>query len=157
MTTRILFVCLGNICRSPTAEGVAKTHQSHRNFQFESAGTGAWHVGEAPDRRAQGEAALRGYDLSDQRARQISADDFHAFDHIVAMDTANLEALTAMRPTNARAEISRLLDHAPDKAVIGPDGTRRTDVPDPYYEGAFDLTLDLIEVGVDGLLSRIGR
>lgn len=149
--TKILFVCLGNICRSPTAEGVFRTRAAQAGLKVEvdSAGTGAWHVGEAPDRRAQTEAAKRGYDLSAQRARQVTADDFHHFDHIIAMDRSNLRNLSAMAPANARANVRLFLSFAPD--------CEREEVPDPYYEGGFDYALDLIEAASDGLIESLKR
>jgi protein-tyrosine phosphatase len=98
MTTRILYVCMGNICRSPTAEGVLRAMAGNRDLMIDSAGTGGWHVGNPPDPRAVAEAQGRGIDISGLRARQVTADDFHNFDHILAMDDSNLAALERMRP-----------------------------------------------------------
>lgn len=148
MTTRILFVCLGNICRSPTAEGVftALAAKAGATVEVDSAGTGDWHVGDPPDARAQAEAAGRGYDLSVLRARQAVAADFARFDLILAMDRANLAALERMRPAGSATPVRLFLDYA--------DGPR-DEVPDPYYEGGFDLVLDLIEDASTGLLARL--
>ncbi|MCV6595579.1 MAG: low molecular weight phosphotyrosine protein phosphatase [Mangrovicoccus sp.] len=135
MASRILFVCLGNICRSPTADGVLR--QLAPDLQVDSAGTGDWHVGEPPYGPMQRAAAKRGYDLSPLRARQVEAADFTRFDRIYAMDGANLAHLEAMRPASAGAELSLLLDLLPDQP--------QRDVPDPYYTRDFDQTLDLVE------------
>lgn len=146
--TRVLFVCLGNICRSPTAEGVFRTRAAAADLRciVDSAGTGAWHVGEAPDRRAQAEARKRGYDLSHQRARQATADDFRNFDLIFAMDRSNLANLTRLRPEGG-AKLALFLDLLPDQPL--------REVPDPYYEDGFDTVLGLIEDGCDALITRI--
>ena len=145
---RILFVCLGNICRSPTAEGVfhARAKAAGLAVVVDSAGTGAWHVGEAPDRRAQAEARKRGYDISGQRARQAIAQDFVNFDLIYAMDRSNLANLKRLRPANSTATLSLFLDLLPDQPL--------TDVPDPYYEDGFDMVLDLIEKCCDALIAK---
>ena len=147
--TRVLFVCLGNICRSPTAEGVlrARAAAAGVSLTVDSAGTGGWHVGETPDRRAQAEARKRGYDLSHQRARQTSAQDFRDFDLIFAMDRSNLANLTQLRPDNAGAKLSLFLDLLPDQPM--------REVPDPYYEDGFDTVLDLIEDGCDALIKQL--
>ena len=146
---RVLFVCLGNICRSPTAEGVFRARAAAAGLDViaDSAGTGAWHVGEAPDRRAQAEAAARSYDLSGQRARQATTQDFRDFDLIIAMDRSNLATLERLRPESAAAEVSLFLDLLPDQP--------RRDVPDPYYEDGFDTVLTLIEDGADALIARL--
>jgi len=147
--TRVLFICLGNICRSPTAEGVFRARAAAAGLQctVDSAGTGAWHVGEAPDRRAQAEARKRGYDLSHQRARQAVADDFQDFDMILAMDRSNLANLKRLRPEGAKAKLSLFLDLLADQPL--------REVPDPYYEDGFDTVLDLIEEGCDALIGQI--
>lgn len=147
--TRVLFVCLGNICRSPTAEGVFRTRAAAAGLTVavDSAGTGAWHVGETPDRRAQDEARRRGYDLSHQRARQVTAQDFHDFDLIFAMDRSNLANLKRLRPPDATAQVELFLDLLPDQPL--------REVPDPYYEDGFDMVLDLIEDGADALIARL--
>jgi len=144
---RILFVCLGNICRSPTAEAVLRAMDPALNV--DSAGTGAWHVGKPPHADAIRAGARRGYDLSGQRARQVTAADFAAFDLIVAMDRANRDDTEALRPAGCDTPVLRLLELAPGVAV--------RDVPDPYYTGDFDGVLDLIEAGCRGLLNRLGR
>jgi protein-tyrosine phosphatase len=142
---RILFVCTGNICRSPTAEGVLRhlAKEAGVEVHVESAGTGDWHLGHPPDERAQHHARGRGYDLSAQRARQVAQRDFEAFDLIVAMDRGHLSALRVRCPREHQAKL-RLL-------VPG------RDVPDPYYGGAegFERVLDLVEAACAGLLLEI--
>lgn len=147
--TRLLFVCLGNICRSPAAEGVMRARAAGLDLQLDSAGLGAWHVGAAPDARMQAAALARGYDLSAQRARQVSARDFHEADLILAMDEGNMAGLERRAPAAARARLAFMLDFAP------PGGPR--EVPDPYYGGedGFDHVLDLLEPAADGLLARL--
>ena len=147
MTTRILYVCLGNICRSPTAEGVLRAKAGDRDVMIDSAGTGGWHVGNPPDPRAVAEARGRGIDISGLRARQVTADDFHDFDHILAMDGSNLAALERMRPVGSKADLRLTLSDAPE--------LRETDVPDPYYDDGFAKAYALIEAAADGLLTRI--
>ncbi len=157
--TRILFVCLGNICRSPTAEAVFR-HKAgqagwHNLLQADSAGTAAWHVGKVPDARSQQHGRERGYDLSSLRARQVTTADFSDFDHILAMDADNLAELEKLRQQAAAAGQGRtarlglLLDEHPD--------TAGRDVPDPYYGGpaGFDEVIDLIETATDALLRRL--
>ncbi|CAE6910510.1 low molecular weight protein-tyrosine-phosphatase [Ectopseudomonas khazarica] len=149
---KVLFVCLGNICRSPTAEGVFR-HKLRAaglegQVQVDSAGTGDWHVGKAPDSRTRQAAQRRGYDLSAQRARQVEVADFQRFDLILAMDQSNLRNLQALRPAGARADLDlylRRFDLALDE------------VPDPYYGGedGFEQVLDLIEQASDALLIEI--
>ncbi|MGB0506150.1 MAG: low molecular weight protein-tyrosine-phosphatase [Pikeienuella sp.] len=149
--TKILFVCLGNICRSPTAEGVFRARAANAGLRVEvdSAGTGSWHVGEAPDRRAQIEAAKRGYDLSNQHARQVIQSDFLSYDYIVAMDHGNLRSLASIEPKESTAKTVLFLSYSPE---CGCD-----EVPDPYYEGGFDYALDLIEGAADGLIAALMR
>lgn len=153
---RVLFVCLGNICRSPTAEGVFRHQIEQAGWQamieVDSAGTAAWHEGKAPDARSQQHARMRGYDLSALRARQVNASDFTDFDHIVAMDSDNFAELERLREglgAAATAQLSRLLDHHPEH--------RGGDVPDPYYGGSdgFELVLDLIETASTQLLRSL--
>ncbi|SMX32022.1 low molecular weight protein-tyrosine-phosphatase [Actibacterium lipolyticum] len=148
MTTRILFVCLGNICRSPTAHGVFAqlAQQSGVDVVVESAGTGGWHIGDPPDARATAEAAARGYDLSPLRAQQATAADFGRFDLIIAMDHSNMAALERMRPADSETPVELFLNYA---------DTLRDEVPDPYYEGGFDLVLDLVEEASRGLLAAL--
>jgi protein-tyrosine phosphatase len=147
MTTRILYVCMGNICRSPTAEGVLRAMAGNRDLMIDSAGTGGWHVGNPPDPRAVAEAQERGIDISGLRARQVTADDFHNFDHILAMDDSNLAALERMRPEGSNADLRLTLSDAPR--------ITERDVPDPYYDHGFPKAYALIEAAADGLLKRI--
>lgn len=150
---RVLFVCLGNICRSPTAEGVARTIAAAEGradaFLFDSAGTGDWHVGAPPDPRTVAAAAARGVDLSALRARQFEPVDFERFDLILAMDRSNLRAIEAQRGAS-RVPARLMLDYAP--------GPSPRDVPDPYYGGAdgFDHVLDLIEAAATALIAGSG-
>jgi protein-tyrosine phosphatase len=149
---KILFVCMGNICRSPTAEGVFRSHARRLapalDIEFDSAGTHAYHVGEPPDPRTIDAAARRGIDLTDLRARQVSNDDFERFDLIVAMDRLNHATLLDRSPPEHRERIRTLLEFAGKAAPA--------DVPDPYYGGAtgFDDVLDLVESAVEGLLAE---
>jgi len=147
---RILFVCLGNICRSPMAEGVFRRLAEEEGvlhlFDVDSAGLGDWHTGQAPDSRAQAAARRRGMDISNQSARQITRADFARFDLVLAMDGSNVEELARLAPKEARYKIRRFLDFAPHV------GTK--DVPDPFFGGheGFDHALDLIEEAARGLL-----
>ncbi|MBM7060988.1 low molecular weight phosphotyrosine protein phosphatase [Pseudomonas sp. UL073] len=148
---KVLFVCMGNICRSPTAEGVFRQRLATAGLEarvtVDSAGTGDWHVGKAPDGRSRQAAAARGYDLSVLRARQVCVDDFTRFDLILAMDHDNLARLQAMRPAGG-AELDLFLR----RYQLALD-----EVPDPYYGGAdgFEQVLDLIEQASDALLLEI--
>ncbi|TXS93001.1 low molecular weight phosphotyrosine protein phosphatase [Parahaliea maris] len=148
----VLFVCLGNICRSPTAHGVFEQRVAQRGLQerivVDSCGTGDWHIGHPPDRRAQAAALQRGYDLSHLRARQVEPADFSLFDYVLAMDESNLGDLRAMRPASFAGHLGLFLDFA---------DTGLREVPDPYYGGddGFDHVLDLIEAASDGLLTDI--
>ena len=144
---RILFVCLGNICRSPTAEAVLRSMAP--DLTIDSAGTGGWHVGAPPHPPAVRAAGQRGYDMSGLRAHQIMAADFDRFDRIVVMDSDNLRAVEALRPAGNATPVLRLLDMAPETGVA--------DVPDPYYTGDFEGALDLIVAGCRGLLARTAR
>ncbi|MFZ9529027.1 MAG: low molecular weight protein-tyrosine-phosphatase [Burkholderiales bacterium] len=153
MATRVLFVCMGNICRSPTAEGVFK-HLVGKNglsddIETESVATNDYHIGEPPDARSQAAAGRRGYDLSALRARQVNQDDFAAFDYVLAMDEVNLAALRRICPANYRERVKLFLEFAPEAG--------RRDVPDPYYGGAqgFEEVLDLVELAAQGLLKHI--
>jgi protein-tyrosine phosphatase len=150
---RVLFVCLGNICRSPTAEGVFRKLIADAGLQtwvdVDSAGTHAYHLGEPPDPRAQRAAVRRGVDLSSIRGRQTAPADFHTFDYVVAMDRENYEFLRARCPIALRYKLRLLMEFAP---AYGED-----DVPDPYYGGTagFDRVLDMIEDAATGLLQEI--
>jgi len=147
---RILFVCLGNICRSPAAEGVfrAKARERGINLYADSAGTGGWHVGDPPDARMIRAAARRGYDISCRRARQVELEDFYSFDYLLAMDFKNQSDLLAMAPPNRSCDIRLFLDFA---------DTDTREMPDPYYGGAagFERALSLIELGAEGFLTHL--
>lgn len=151
--TRVLFVCMGNICRSPTAEGVFRHLVEQRGMAetiiIDSAGTHDYHIGDAPDARSQAAAMRRGYDLSRLRARQIVRDDFAAFDHVLAMDEGNLDLLQQQCPEASRGKLKLFLAYA--------DGITLREVPDPYYGGAqgFEQVLDLVENAARGLLREI--
>jgi len=150
---RVLFVCMGNICRSPSVEGVFRGIVSRElpdfRIEIDSAGTHAYHVGEPPDPRAQRAAQRRGIDLSGLRARRVTADDFERFDLVVAMDPLNIAALEELCPPARRERIRLLLDFAPEAG--------RSDVPDPYYGGSngFEYVLDLAEQASRGLLIHL--
>lgn len=147
---RILFICLGNICRSPAAEGVlrAKAHARGVEIYVESAGTGAWHVGDPPDGRMIKAAGARGYKIAHQRARQVEISDFQKFDYLLAMDFANHTDLLNRAPAARSCDIRLFLDFA-----AGPE----RETPDPYYggENGFERVLDLIEKGAEGFLDHI--
>ena len=153
MTTRVLFVCLGNICRSPTAEGVLRAIAAREfpllELGIDSAGTANYHVGEPPDRRTVAAARRRGYDLGGLRARQVTPGDFGRFEYVLAMDHANLAELERVRPEAATAKLALFLEFAPEAQAL--------DVPDPYYSGVeeFERVLDLCELAARGLLARL--
>jgi protein-tyrosine phosphatase len=156
---RLLFVCLGNICRSPTAEGVMRTLAAreglHERFELESAGTGAWHVGSPPDRRAAGAARARGIELAGS-ARQVRVDDFKYFDLLLAMDRQNARDLQALAPDPEGREKVRLLrEFDPGTGGVRVNGD--LDVPDPYYgaSGGFEEVLDLVQAACEGLLAQV--
>ena len=150
---KVLFVCMGNICRSPTAEGVfrAKVEAAglSGHIQIDSAGTHDYHIGKAPDSRTQVAAKQRGYDLSRLRGRQVTAQDFLAFDYVLAMDLDNLAILQRLRPKNASSHLGLFLAHARSHS--------QREVPDPYYGGAsgFERVLDMVEDAAEGLLNHI--
>ena len=143
----VLFVCLGNICRSPLAEAAFRreAEQAGLDAEIDSAGTGHWHIGEAPDRRARAVALRHGADIGSYRARQVRLDDFRRFSHIVALDSENLAALHALKPKDGTAAISLLLDH-----VQGREGEA---VADPYYGGeeGFEVTWADVTLGAQAL------
>jgi protein-tyrosine phosphatase len=151
----VLFVCMGNICRSPTAEGVFRKLLAERApdlaVEIDSAGTHGYHAGRPPDVRARRAAERRGVDLSLLRARQVTADDFARFELLLAMDRQNLDHLLEICPAEFRDRVRLLLDFAPQ---LG-----REDVPDPYYGGAtgFEQVLDLVEEASAGLLEHLKR
>lgn len=150
----ILFVCMGNICRSPTAEGVARTlidreGLSGRVAKLDSAGTHGYHAGEAPDPRAIRIAKSRGYDLSRLRARQVTPDDFVRFDYLIAMDRANLKHLQKLCPSELQFKLELLMDSSSRYS--------EDEVPDPYYGGdaGFERVLDMVEDATLGLIQRV--
>ncbi len=150
---RILFCCMGNICRSPTAEAVFRHYVDEAGLgariHIDSAGTHDYHVGEAPDARTQRAAKRRGYDMSQLRGRQVGAEDFACFDYVLAMDEANLAILRRLRPADAQSHLGLFLEFAEHH------GER--EVPDPYYGGAdgFERVLDMVEDAAKGLLQHI--
>jgi len=153
---RLLFVCLGNICRSPTAEGVMRSLVQEAGLEdtieIDSAGTGAWHVGSPPDERAAAAARARGITL-DGHARQVTVDDLDDFDLVIAMDRANLCELRRLAPSEEeRAKIRLLREFDPQSA-----DTEEPEVPDPYYgaPGGFDEVLELVDAACQGLLAQI--
>lgn len=144
MSLSILCVCLGNICRSPTGQAVLAGLLPEA--RLDSAGTGDWHLGAPPYAPMQAAARARGHDLSAQRARQVSVEDFHRFDLILAMDENNLTRLEAMRPAGARADLALFLDVLEEAPK---------DVPDPYYTGDFDAVVRLIEDAAASWAARL--
>ncbi len=153
--TRVLFVCLGNICRSPAAEGIFRRLVNEagadNRFEIDSAGTGNYHIGDLPDRRMRLHARNRGIELT-HRCRQVDIEDFEHFDLIIGMDASNLQNLRRMAPS---VEAARKI-HA--MAEFFSPGARYDHVPDPYYEGSegFELVLDLLDDGCRNLLNRYG-
>ena len=150
---RVLFVCMGNICRSPTAHGVFRSlvekEGLSRLVDIDSAGTHAYHVGSVPDKRAQATAVRRGVDLSDIVARRVETEDFDLFDYVLAMDQDNFLALSEICPDEHVGKIQMFLDFAPQM--------RTREVPDPYYGGpsGFERVFDLVEAAAQGLLEEI--
>lgn len=151
--TQVLFVCMGNICRSPTAEGVFREKLRAAGLedaiQIDSAGTHDYHIGKAPDLRSQAEALARGVDISDLRARQVDSYDFEAFSHILAMDEANLDWLKAQAPGSARSRITPLLSYTQNHPEQW--------VPDPYFGAGdgFTRVFNLIDDAAAGLLAAL--
>jgi protein-tyrosine phosphatase len=154
-TTKVLFVCMGNICRSPTAEGVfaklIKEKHLDKHFTIDSAGTHAYHIDDAPDLRSQKAASDRGVTLSHLRARKVNVGDFEKFDYILAMDSDNHANLMALCPDTHKSKVQYFLNYAPQL------GTR--EVPDPYYGGkyGFEKVLDMIEAASEGFLAHIKK
>ncbi|MCI6159718.1 MAG: low molecular weight phosphotyrosine protein phosphatase [Prevotellaceae bacterium] len=154
MKTRLLFVCLGNICRSPAADAVmnhlVKTHDLESKFYIDSAGIGAWHAGQLPDRRMRQHGEARGYQFT-HRARQVKREDFDRFDFIIGMDKENLKDLHRLAPSQKATRkilcLADFLRHHPGQATV----------PDPYYGGEkdFEFALDLIEDACEGLLDTL--
>lgn len=151
---KVLFVCLGNICRSPLGEGIFRHKVAQSGlapyFEIDSAGTGDWHVGSEPHHGSQRVARDRGLDISDQRARQIRIEDLAGYDYIVAMDSQNYADILALDPAGkATARIVRMMDFAPQRGT--------PDVPDPYFGGpeGFDLVYDLLDEACEVFLGRI--
>ncbi len=154
---RVLFVCMGNICRSPSAQGVFE-HMVHnaglqQQIKIDSAGTHAYHIGEAPDPRSQAVASKRGIDLSQQKGRRVDAQDFQQYDYILAMDEDNLAELLHACPSAQQNKVALFLSYA------DPKKTQETSVPDPYYGGdqGFEKVFDLIDLAAQGLLSHIQK
>ncbi len=151
----VLFVCMGNICRSPTAEGafrhLVRQHQLDRHIKTDSAGTHAYHVGDPPDRRAQQTALSRGLDISDLHARKVRTADFKKFHYVIAMDQANYQALAELAPEGHEDRLRLFLDFAPN--------LKECEVPDPYYGGpkGFEYVFDLVEEASQGLLDEIRK
>jgi protein-tyrosine phosphatase len=146
-----LFVCLGNICRSPSAEGVfrAMAERAGLDVEIDSAGTSGWHLGDAPYGPMRKAASARGYDLSQLKARQFLAGDFEAFDLIIGMDEQNLEDIERLRPAGSDVPVRVFTDYAPESGA--------DHVPDPYYTRDFDGALDLVEACAEGLVDALAR
>jgi protein-tyrosine phosphatase len=148
----VLFVCLGNICRSPLAEGVFRAVAAEKGlqeaFMIDSAGTGGWHVGSGPDPRSTAIAGRYGIDISAQKCRKVSDQDFEAFDYIFGMDESNIDALLQRAPENARQKVHLFMDYA-----LG----IRTEIPDPYYGGpdGFEIVYRMIREGSEALASKL--
>jgi len=149
----VLFVCMGNICRSPTAHGVFRKLVSDSGLEgqisTDSAGTHAYHIGEGPDKRSQATAIKRDIDISDLRARQAETEDFHQFDYVIAMDEDNLRSLSSICPGDMEYKLRLFMDFAPQMQT--------REVPDPYYGGGrgFERVFDLVEAASIGLLEDI--
>ena len=151
MTTSVLFVCLGNICRSPLAEAAlrAEAEKAGLPVEVDSAGTGDWHVDCPPDKRAQAVALHHGIDISTYRGRQVTADDFHRFNHIFALDAENLKNLRRIRPSDGKADLRLLMDLIP--------GREGTSVTDPYFgeDEGFDETWSDVTRAAKALVEQL--
>ncbi|TDT75095.1 protein-tyrosine phosphatase [Litoreibacter halocynthiae] len=149
MTRRILFACLGNICRSPLAEGIVRSKAQDAGIELEldSAGTGGWHVGDPADARAVVAARLKGYNIENQISRQIGVGDFDAFDLIVAMDETNRQDIEALRPSGSTVPVVLMSSFAPKQVSV--------EVPDPYYTGKFEPVIAMLETCADALVSQL--
>ena len=153
MKVKVLFVCMGNICRSPTAEAVFMRFVEREGLEdhihIDSAGTHDYHIGDPPDARTLRAAKQRGYDMSQLRGRQVEVEDFARFDYVLAMDEANLSILQRLRPRDAQGHLGLFLEFAQRHAG--------REVPDPYYGGAdgFERVLDMVEDAADGLLQHV--
>ena len=151
MKTKVLFVCMGNICRSPTAEGSFRSIVSKQElsdcFEIDSAGTHAYHIGNSPDNRSQKTARKYGVDLSNLRARQVHESDFYYYDHIIAMDMDNIKILKSICPNDSQSQIKLLLDYLPDASIQS--------VPDPYFEGKFDEVFEMIYAACTSFLENL--
>lgn len=152
----VLFVCTGNICRSPTAEAVLRKRLAERGLEaqvaVDSCGLGDWHVGQPPDERSIACGLLRGYKLKPLRARQLQAGDFDTFSLLIAMDRGHLDELRRICPDGAEGRLKLFMDYHPEETGL-------SDVPDPYYGALsdFDLALELIEKGIEGLVESLQR
>lgn len=152
---QVLFVCMGNICRSPTAHGVfrqlVRAEGLEEWIEIDSAGTHAYHIGKAPDERAQGTATGRGIDISDLRARRVAAEDFERFDYVIAMDSDNHAILAELCPAQLRHRVFMFMQFAPEHG--------EAEVPDPYFGGqrGFERVFDMVEAASRGLLQDIRR
>ncbi len=151
MSTRILFVCLGNICRSPAAEGVFRTlsDKAGLDLTIDSAGTAGYHIGKAPYGPMQDAAAARGYDLSDLRARQFSAADFTDFDLLIGMDVDNIADMKILRPNGNTTPVRLFTDYTAN--------SKTSDIPDPYYTRDFTGALQLVEDASAGLIEALHK
>lgn len=151
--TSVLFVCTGNICRSPTAEAVFRQAVERKGvaskFTAQSAGTHGYHVGESPDARAIEKAQARGFSMKGMRAQKVTVQDFDDFDFIIAMDRGHLDILNGMKPADVKANVVLFMDYC--------TSYKEKDVPDPYYgsDEGFDKVLDIIEDGVEGMLKKM--
>ena len=149
-TPRVLMVCLGNICRSPMAEGILKRKAAEAGIDIviDSAGTSSWHHGEQPDGRAQEEMLKNGIDISDQNSRPFRTEDFDHFDHILVMDSSNqANVLSLARTPEDEAKVKLILDYGSEK--------KGNSVPDPYYDDSFDRVYDLLDYACDAFLKEL--